>query len=256
MKRFSPGSLHSLLASTLVALGLASICAVPAAAGTLIVSGDVTSAFSLTDTEPNVAQPGVGQFFTNVLGGGTSVAILGSNTFDASAEIDEFYNSLTGVSANLFTSQITPNLLSGVDLFLLPFLGRSLAAAEVDAIADFHQSGGTLFVTGEGASINGGGTSNAIVNSLLSDLGSSMSIVSVTLDLGGQTATGSEIAQHPLTTGVTSFNYGATAVVSGGTPLFFANGGDPFMAVEVPEPQTAILVLALLFSPACGGRRR
>ena len=253
MKCFSLGSL---CAPLLVALGLALVISPPTAAGTLIVSGDVTSAFSLTNSSPNVAQPGVGQFYTNILGGGTSVAILSSNQFDASDEIDEFYDSLTGVSTNLFSSEITPGLLSGVDLLLLPFLGRSLSAAEVDAIAAFQQSGGTLFVTGEGASINGGANSNGLVNSLLSDLGSSMSIVSVTLDIGPQTATGTEIADHPLTSGVTTFHYGATASVAGGTPLFFANDGtSAFMAVEVPEPLTATLAIACLLATV-GARRR
>ena len=47
------------------------------------------------------------------------------------------------------------------------------------------------------------------------------------------TATGAQIAVDPFTTGVTTFTYGEANRISGGTPLFFGTGGQPFVAYEL-----------------------
>ena len=105
---------------------------------------------------------------------------------------------------------------------------------------------GTLFLLGEGVSF--GPATNARINTVLNSLGSGLSLIDATLDIGPQTATGSQVASHPFTSGVSSFNYGATAQVSGGTPLFFTNDGTTFVAVDgtvvtpVPEPTTILLL--------------
>lgn len=54
---------------------------------------------------------------------------------------------------------------------------------------------------------------------------------------------------NALTAGVAWFNYGFTSVVTGGTALFDAQDGNPFIAVETvggaatPEPVTALMTL-------------
>ena len=66
-------------------------------------------------------------------------------------------------------------------------------------------------------------------------------------DAGSQVSTGAEIASHPLTAGITSFNYGAAVEVSGGTSLFFSHGGIAYAQVEAttptPTPEPATLGL-------------
>jgi len=216
----------------------------PLLAGSLVVAGDITSAFSLTNAPPGIAEPHVGQFYTNLLGSGTQVAVLNTGSFDASGEINEFYNSLSGVTSTVYNGPITPGQLAGVDLLMAPFLKATFSAAEVDEINNVRQSGGTLFVSGEADGVNGGEFANADVNALLAQLGSGMSIVNALLDIGGQIASGAQIATHPLTTDVTSFNYGATSIVTGGTPLFFTKSGSAFIAVDVPEPTSAVMLVA------------
>lgn len=214
-------------------------------AGTVIVSGDDTPVFYLTDTFPNSATAGNQQFFTNVLSGGTQVAVLDSsfNPF-AGPEIDEFYDSLGGVVSTLFTGTVTVSDLAGVDLFLVPVPSDAFSISEITAISNFVTGGGTVFLMGEALDALGAST-NGFINSVLSGLGSGLSLINANLDLGPQVATGNQITVHPLTTGVSAYNYGLASGVRGGTPLFFTMNGTPFVAIEgvvVPEPATVTLL--------------
>lgn len=214
------------------------------AAQTVIVSGDVTPIFYLTDTPPNTANPGNRQFFTNILGGGTSVRVR-TTTFNnfASPEANEFYNGLPGVSSSLFTGEITAAQLAGADLLVLPFHNAAFTASEVAAIEAFLLGGGNLFVTGEASVIANGNTSNGFVNGLLTQLGLPLNLVDSTFDTGSQVATGGQIVADPLTAGVTQFAYGGTAEVQGGRPLFRTLTGEAFFAAAViPEPASAALL--------------
>ena len=89
------------------------------------------------------------------------------------------------------------------------------------------------------------------INALLAGIGSSLSLGSTDFNDGDQTASSPEILVNALTSGVLSFDYGATVLVSGGRPLFLTNDLLPFVAVEgaaatVPEPTTVLLVSAAL----------
>jgi hypothetical protein len=133
-------------------------------------------------------------------------------------------------------------------LLLLP-TPDIVSAAERSAMASFVSAGGSLFIMGDPS----GSTGNvARVNEILLAAGSGMSLDNSTLQIGPQTASGSQIAVGPLTAGVTSLGWGSTAVVSGGTSLFFTANRSTFIAYEgavvtaVPAPSSvALLVLAL-----------
>jgi hypothetical protein len=212
---------------------------------TIIASGDITPGFSALDAAPGPATPGNVQFFTNVLGAGTQVAVLDTslNSF-IGTELSGFYNSLAGVSSTLLSGAFTATDLAGVDLFLAPAPDNAFSAAEITAMSGLLASDGTLFMMGESvlpvANIND-------ANSALAALGSALVIGTTNFDIGAQIATGAQIAAHPLTTGVTAFNYGGTGEVTGGTSLFFTSqSGVAFVQVEgftaVPEPTTLLLL--------------
>lgn len=218
-------------------------------AGLIVAAGDITPVFSLTDTSPNPATAGTRQFFSNVLGSGTSVLVQATslNSF-AGLEIDEFYSSLAGVTSTLLAAgaAVTAADLAGKDLFLAP-APDAFTAGEIAVIGAFVASGGALYIMGEGVFP----WLSADINALLAGIGSSLSLGSTDFDDGPQTATGAEIVAHALTAGVLSFDYGATVLVSGGSPLFLTNDLQPFVAVEgaaatVPAPATTLLFGAAL----------
>ena len=232
-----------LLATALA--GLSFLVVAGTANGFVVLSGDGTPSFFLTDTSPNLATAGNQQFFSNVLGGGTQVVVLSTTLSGNDSEINEFYDGLPGVTSGLFAGALTAAALASANLLVVPTPEDNFTAAEAAAVSAFLGAGGSLFLLGEG--VNLGFDTNGSINGLLAALGSALSLDDSNLDIGNQVATGGEIAAHPPTAGVAEFSYGATAVVSGGTPLFFANGGQSFVAVEnfttqAPEPATLLLV--------------
>lgn len=222
-----------------------------AGAGTIILSGDVTPVFLLSSSDP-----GNQQFFRNLLGAGSGVAVQASeNVPGASASLAGFYDSLPGVSVSELSDLLTAASLQGVDLLLLPFPDNAFAASELTAVGSFLDAGGTLFITGESSSTLGNPSDNASVNALLASLGSGLSLVNETLDLGARTATGDRIVADALTAGVEAFAYGSTSRVSGGRPLFLTSEGASFVAY-VPEPASAWLLAGGLAALARHRRRR
>jgi hypothetical protein len=190
------------------------------------------------------------QFFTNILQGGTTVGVLdnsqtGSVGFSP-GDVNSYYNSIVGVSSSLVSGTVTGATLAGVDMFVASLPDHLFSASEVSAFSSHLSGGGSLFLLGEN---NGFTTENARINSLLTALGSGMSIVNDLFDAGFHIATGSQIASDLLTTGVTTFTYAAPSVVSsvsGGTSLFFGTAGQAFLAYEataaVPEPATIVFL--------------
>jgi len=218
-------------------------------AGVIVAAGDNTPVFSLTDADPNPATAGNRQFFSNVLGSGTSVLVQATSTNPfTGSEISAFYSTLAGVTSTLLDAgaTVTAADLAGKNLFLAPD-PDAFTAAEIATIGAFVGSGGSLYIMGDGSLPS----SSADINALLVGIGSSLSLGSTNFDEGDQTASGPEIVPNALTSGVLSFNYGATVLVSGGSPLFLTNDLQPFVAVEgaaaaVPEPATVLLFSAAL----------
>jgi hypothetical protein len=215
-------------------------------AGTVVLSGDNTPCFYLVDS---LQEPGNQQFFRNVNVSHGDVGLYSSSYSGGVLELEEFYSG----SARL-VGTIRDSSLAGLSLLVVDAPNKNFATSEEAAIHKFLDQGGTLFLLGESSAIDFGPSTNAIINGLLSDLGVEMRLRGVNLDIGQNYATGSHIADQPLTTNVLSFKYGATSAVDGGTPLFFASDGTPFISV-VPEPSTVIL-LALGGIGFLIGRRR
>jgi hypothetical protein len=240
-----------------VLLGLAVLGGpAPSEAGTILLSGDITPTFSLTNTIPNAAAAGNQQFFTNILGSGTDVVVLdNSNNAFASSETDEFYDGLSGVTSTLVSGELTAGNLAGVDLLLIPAPDGTFSASEVMAISGLVNAGGSLFLMGDSSVIPFGPAVNAIINDLLADLGAGFSLDNTALDGGPQVASGAQIVPSPFTAGVSELNYGAASSLTGGNPLFLATTGEPFVAF-VPEPSTGLLFGGGLLGLAARGRRR
>lgn len=237
-----PTRAAAVLACALALLGGAA----PAQAGRLVVGGDITWLFTLTDDAPNAADPGDGTFLTNILGAGTEARVLLTSVNPGTqTEPISFLTSLPGVNASYFNGPVTDAKLAGVDLFLVPLLDHTADASEVSAISSFLAAGGTLLLMSDTNSVPVLTQSVADTNALLAALGSTISITGAVLDIGSQTATGSAIAVTPLTAGVTSFTYGSTSIVTGGTPLLYTKNGSTMMAYDglsaVPEPATLTL---------------
>ncbi|MBT8343056.1 MAG: PEP-CTERM sorting domain-containing protein [Desulfatitalea sp.] len=211
------------------------LCVNPSAFALIIASGDNTPAFYAAYNDNNV-------FFENILQGGTNVLVHEAATSSIGNNLNTYYNSLTSVSSSyLGSAEVTNSFLSGTDLFVTGMYGGEFTASELIALDSFVDSGGTVFFMGDY------NYSPVGINNALAYLGSSMMLYGPISDTGNNNATGSSIASDPFTTGVSSFTYGATNGVSGGTSLFFDRADRPFLAYDggpsaVPEPSTMFLL--------------
>lgn len=235
--------MKSALLGALAALAFA----VPASAGTLVVTGDATIA-------ARAAQGIAGniRFAQNLLGSGNTAAIYRYsivNTYPnppLGEQLAAVYGNI-GATTTLFDAGITAATLDGADLLIV--LGRSNAftADEATLVKDFLIGGGNVLLAGESANIGTG--ANAHINNLLVAIGSDMRIVNGSIDPGDRFATlaDGEIAANPLTAGITSFGYGFTSTVTGGTGLFLTDTDQVFLAAEtvtaVPEPGNWALMI-------------
>ncbi len=211
--------------------GTVNLTVVESIPGNITVSGDATPLFSLTDSIPNDSLPGNRQFFSNLLGVGTSVAIFDEsfNRF-APVEVDEFFSSLPGVRSKTF-SDITDQELAGVDLVVLPYT-RPISNSEKSVLRSHVLEGTNIFLTAESSGIASveSKISVAAVNDILEFFQTDLRVVDAVLDRGPQLVSGSRIIDHPLTEGVTSFAYGSTSIIENGDALFRTTSGDAFIS--------------------------
>jgi hypothetical protein len=247
-----------------ISVGLASLhFSAVADAQYIFLSGDTNIGNPLNGSggAPGI-DAGNQRFFQNILQGGDTVVVHGDidgtgSVADVPPAINGFYNSLGGVSSSIFSGVVTNATLAGADLFVVIIPNDAYAAGEVAAMQGFVGGGGTLLFLGENDAFP---AQNARINSVLTALGTGMSIVPISFfDPGYHTAVGGQIAADPFTTGVSTFTYAAPsqiALVSGGKNLFFGTAGQPFVAYAViPEPSAIMLFALGAATLATGGRR-
>lgn len=231
---------------SLVALTLSLLIGVNANA-TLFLSGDTNITNPLTGSASTSIDPGNQRFFTNILQGGDSVAVLQSSwtgsVGNAYTDVNTFYNSLSGVTSTVISGTITS--LAGYDLFVAPLPNDAFTTNELTVLGNFLAGGGSIFFTGE--NMDSSFTApNTAINGALEALGSGMRISPSMFDAGYNVAAGSQIVSDPFTAGLTTFTYAAPSAVTGGTYLFSGKGGQFFVAYEgvqgVPEPTTLFLL--------------
>jgi hypothetical protein len=244
---FWPGDqtmLKSLRHAT-VLLALLFAVTLNAHASSIILSGDVNIVTSLDGSFGDVVNPGNQLFFQNILGSGTRVVIHDrSGPPFAGAfinTINNYYNGLSGVSSSALSGSLTSAALSGANLFISMLPATDFSPEELLALSSF---GGDILFIGDNAAFV---AANTRTNAALSGLGSSMSLLSITIDPGTQIATGSQIAADPYTLGITSLRYFGPGQISvgSGKALFLSTGGQPFIGYEVvgvPEPASLLLI--------------
>ncbi|NET29428.1 DUF642 domain-containing protein [Okeania sp. SIO1I7] len=200
--------------------------------GNIIVSGDSNVINYALGTSNYTIVPGNKQFFTNILGSGDSVVIKqGFNSGSAShanqgIALSNFYKNL-GASSKFITTPLNTGALTGVDLFISILPNNSFQSGELSEIGGLLNHGGTVLFVGEWSSFS---SYNNNINSALEEMGSTMSIIGASLT---GTARGSQIANHPFTADVSSFQYAAGSKVENGTALIYhTDNTSPIVAVE------------------------
>jgi hypothetical protein len=212
-------------------------------ASLVFVSGDSNIGNAIDGPSGAPVNANNATWFTNILGGGTTVKIQNddnnSTIVASTGAINTHYNSLGSVTSNLVPSGtlIDDALLSGVDLYINILPSDNFTIAELNSLSSFVSGGGSLFLLGENGSYFT--SQNTRINSVLGFLGSSMNLLNTSLDSGGFNTT-SNLDVDPFNSGVSDFTYASTSSVSGGTSLIRTIGGETFIAYEelatVPVP--------------------
>lgn len=190
-----------------------------------MISGlDATLTSSYVD-DLAVRPNGAPQFFQNLLAGGTTVfvdqyshtnrGIVGGNE-----QIRNFYITLGAtVSATTLGGDFAAGDLAGVDLLISNVPNIAYTAAELSAMDDFLDSGGTImFLGGEGQNF-GGSTNN--INNALAALGSSMMLEDNFIAVNNWPYLTSDIANEPIMQGVNDLSIAVSGSIDGGTPLAY-----------------------------------
>ena len=241
---------------------LAALIASSASAGTLLVSGDSNIGNGIDGSDGSSTVAGNATFFRDLLGSGTSVVFQLTTNTDPSettseSSITHYYGTTLGDTVNQVTTVTSANL-AGASLLISFLPDTAYTGAEMTAIQNFLNGGGTVLLTGEWGGFDA--TADANINALLSFLGNPMSLTLNDFDNGFTIGSGAQIQSTPFTAGVTSFQYAATTNVTGGTPIFETKDlSHVFMAYTgsvstVPEPGTGLLVTSAALL-AFGARR-
>jgi hypothetical protein len=218
---------------------LMAVIAGPSHGSVIFLSGDSNITDHLVGAQGQPIDTGNQQFFDNILQGGTTVVTLdhGPSGLPAATSVNDYYNSLSGVTSALVFGDVTDADLAGADLFVSAIPNNPYTATEISALANFLAGGGDIFFLGEvGAA--GWPVGNGRINDALTALGSGLSIVPAT-NISGPSS-GTQIAVDPFTTGVASFSYLVASEVTGGSALFSGPGSRTFIAYEQQIPQVPV----------------
>ena len=171
------------------------------------------------------------------LAGGASagtVAVFGDELSGFSkSTINDFYNGLGGHTSSLISS-LSASTLAGVDLLWATQPSDLYTADELNAMQSYIGGGGRIAFMGEHGTF--APSENTRINTALSFLGSTMSIINEIVDGGGRTAsrTDGQILDDPLLAGVDTYGYAAFA------PLVMGSNGKALMIGE--EDPTDIMM--------------
>jgi hypothetical protein len=192
----------------------------------ILLSGDTNITDILVGGQGLPIDAGNQQFFINILQGGISVVALEEHSgIHAADNVNAFYNSLPGLSSTVIDGPVTNAALAGTDLFISAIPSDAFTTSEITAMDQFLAAGGSIFFLGDNEVGSVGVVRNGYIKDALAALGSELTIVpNSTFGTVLETATGSQIADDPLTAGITSFSYLVPSQVGGGTTLFFSRG--------------------------------
>jgi len=153
---------------------------------------------------------------------------------DGDDDLASHYNGQTGMSATLISGVLDAAAVTPYDLFVIMLPDDAFAMDETAVLSDYVNGGGTLLLIGEQNGFSS--TENGHLNTLMASLGSSMSLESQSLGSGFETASGNQIANHPINLNITSLNFGNVNSISGvasGNELIFTSGlGNVWAATE------------------------
>lgn len=211
-------------------------------ASLILVSGDSNIGNPLDGSAGAPIDLDNATWFNNILGSGTTVkvqndAIVDETVASSARAINTFYDAQGGITSTMVAPDtiIDDALLTGIDLYISMLPSDNFTTPELNALSAYVSGGGSVFFMGE---LEGFDLENTRINSALTILGSSMSILDAKLDLGFTTT--SNIDPDPLNTGVSSFTFAASSAVSGGTSLIRSTNNTPIIAYEdvpaVPVP--------------------
>lgn len=193
--------------------------------------------------------------------------VLFRNIFDGKSVLRDSASaqslSALGTTATETQGSVTSANLVGKDFLMTGFNRTSFSGAELSAISSFVSGGGSLFLFGEGNPTFS--AANTAMNTILSTVGSSMSLSTTSnFDNGGLTTFNATTAT-PFGNGVNTWKTGftaeinlgsGTAVISGiadtrtfGTAVVYEEVAGPIAAIPVPAslPLLAAAVTALGF---------
>ncbi len=149
-------------------------------------------------------------------------------TFDQNI-INNFYNSLAGHSSTISGGTLDTVDLTGVNLLWATQPADAYTVAELSSMASFLAGGGRIAFMGEHGTFSP--AQNTRINGALTALGSTISINNTILDSGFRSASvgDGQILAHPLTQGVTFYEYAAFAPLTiSGSATALMLGEEPF----------------------------
>ncbi|HOW74549.1 MAG TPA: PEP-CTERM sorting domain-containing protein [Candidatus Competibacteraceae bacterium] len=159
------------------------------------------------------------------------VTVWGESPFssDLLGKINMFYDNLPDHSSTIAAGTLDTVSLTGVNLLWAIQPADDYTSAELTTMAGFLTGGGRIAFLGEHGTI--APAQNTRINAALSTLGSSITINNVILDAGFRSASvgDGQILSHPLTTGVTTYQYAAFAPLTiSGTAQALMRGEESF----------------------------